>query len=285
MTRRDLDWGLVLDTAREVVESYETPVTLRQLFYRLVSRGLVPNTLSAYKGLSARTAQARRDGDFPALLDRTRMIYRYASWASPATAIYRAYSTYRRDRTEGQKLSLYLGVEKAGMVVQLQSWFGDLGIPVLALGGYASQTYTDDIVTHVERQDRDAVLLYAGDHDPSGHDIDRDLVERTDCWAEVVRIALNADQVEEYDLPPMPGKTTDSRAVKFMERFGELVQVELDALDPDDLRALYQAEIDRFWDTSAYEAVLTREESERDELYDLYTSMLGDDEDEDEDES
>jgi hypothetical protein len=267
------DWGLVLDTAREIVEGYDTPVTLRQLFYRLVSRGLVPNTIGAYKGLSAHTAQARRDGEFPALIDRTRTIHRYASWTSPARALYRTYSTYRRDRTEGQKVALYLGVEKAGMVVQLQAWFGDLGVPVLALGGYASQTYVDDIADHVLQQDREAVLLYAGDHDPSGHDIDRDLVERTDCWAEVIRVALNPEQIIGYNLPEMPGKAKDSRAGKFTERFGELVQVELDALDPDDLRALYQAALGRFWDESAHQAVLDREETERDRLYDLYESV------------
>lgn len=102
-------------------------------------------------------------------------------------------------------------------------------------------------------------LLYAGDFDPSGEDIDRDFTERTDCWDQVIRVALTADQVTSYGLPPMPGKASDSRAAGFIERHGELVQVELDALDPDDLRALFQAALGQFWDTSAYEAVLAAE--------------------------
>ena len=79
------------------------------------------------------------------------------------------------------------------------------------------------------------MLIYAGDHDPSGEDIDRDFLERTDCFDEVVRVALTAEQVAAYGLPPQPGKATDSRAAGFVERHGRLVRVELDALDPNAL--------------------------------------------------
>ena len=48
-----ISWGLVLDEAAGVVESYCTSVTLRQLFYRLVARQLIPNQATAYKRLSA----------------------------------------------------------------------------------------------------------------------------------------------------------------------------------------------------------------------------------------
>ena len=134
------------------------------------------------------------------------MIHRYTSFAGAAEARQWLTSIYRRNRTEGQAVSLYLGVEKAGIVEQLQEWFGELGVPVLALGGYGSQTYVDDVVADVQATGRPAILLYAGDHDPSGEDIDRDFVERTDCWREVRRVALTAAQVTDYALPPQPGK-------------------------------------------------------------------------------
>ena len=110
------------------------------------------------------------------------------------------------------------------------------------------------------------MLLYAGDFDPSGEDIDRDFIERTDCWHKVVRVALTVDQVREHRLPVNPGKATDSRAAGFVDRHGELVQVELDALDPDTLRELFAAALDEYWDTSAYEAVLDREHAARGRL-------------------
>ena len=108
-------------------------------------------------------------------------------------------------------MAVYVGVEKAGLVTQLEAWFGhDPGVPILALSGYSSQSYVDEVAADARAQGRPAVLLYAGDFDPLGEDIDRDFVERTACWAQVVRVALGADQVTAYDLPPamrwLPGR-------------------------------------------------------------------------------
>jgi hypothetical protein len=265
MTER-LNWTPILREAAQIAASYSTPVTLRQLFYRLVAAGLLPNTQAAYKTLSAKTAEARRQGWFPRLMDRGRAIHRFRSFAGDTQARGWLRRIYRRDRTEGQGWALYLGVEKAGIVEQLTDWFGDLGLPVLALGGYSSQSYVEDVAEDVAGQGRPAVLLYAGDHDPSGEDIDRDFLARAGCFTQVERVALTAEQVEAYRLPPQPGKATDSRAAGFVARHGRLVQVELDALAPDDLQALYQAAIDRYWDPAAYSAALAREAEERGRL-------------------
>lgn len=262
-----LKWQPILNAAARIVESYEdTGVTLRQLFYRLVAAELLPNTQNAYKTLSKRTAEARRAGWFPALIDRTRDIHRHAAWDSPEDARAALRRQYRRDRTEGQAQAVYIGVEKNGMIAQLEHWFGDRGLPILALGGYSSQTYADEVNEDAFGQDRPAVLLYAGDFDPSGEDIPRDFCERAGCFADVRRVALSAAQVRDYSLPPMPGKATDSRAAGFVERHGRLVQVELDALPPDTLRQLYEDELAVFWDTSAYQVSMAREAAERAQL-------------------
>ena len=258
-----LDWKTILARAAEIVRSYDTGVTLRQLFYRLVAAEMLPNTTNAYKALSSRTAAARRAGWFPSLIDRTRNIHRFLTFSGPRDAQNWLRSRYRRDRTEGQEVSLYLGVEKNGIVEQLEAWFGHMGIPILALGGYSSQSYVDEVVADVSEQDRPAVLIYAGDFDPSGEDIDRDFRARTGCFDHYVRVALNAAQVQEYDLPPQMGKASDTRAKKFLERHGELVQVELDALPPDVLHRLYEEAVDAFWDLSAFEEVVQQEREER----------------------
>lgn len=70
--RRRISWSSVLEEASRIVSSFETGVTLRQLFYRLVAAEILPNTIGAYKTLSARTAEARRVGEFPNLIDRGR---------------------------------------------------------------------------------------------------------------------------------------------------------------------------------------------------------------------
>lgn len=275
----------ILARGAEIVGSYDTAVTLRQVFYRLVAAGLLPNTAPAYKWLSKWSSKVRRTGEFPELVDRTRSIHRYTSWASPDKALYRAWQTYRRDRTEGQEHAIYIGVEKATMVAQLMAWFTEpYGVPVLALGGYASQSYEQAVIQHVTDDGRPAVLLYAGDFDPSGEDIDRDFVERTDCFDEVVRVALLPEHTERFDLPEAMGKDDDSRSRSFEERHGRLVQVELEALDPDDLRALYQQAFDWFWNPSALEAVMGQERADRQALYDLYWNALNADDGDDDDE-
>jgi hypothetical protein len=173
---------------------------------------------------------------------------------------------YRRDRTEGQDYAIYLGVEKAGIVEQLIDWFWPLGLRILPLGGYSSQSFVKQVVEHADDDGRETLLIYAGDFDASGEDIDRDFVERTDVWDDVQRIALNPAQIAQYNLPPLPGKASDSRAAGFVRRHGSLMQVELDALPPDILRGLFQDAIDQVWDDAAYQASIAQEKRERDSI-------------------
>jgi hypothetical protein len=161
---------------------------------------------------------------------------------------------------------VYVAAEKATLIVQLSDWFGDRGIPVLTLRGYSGQELVTDTQNDIMVSTRPSGLLYAGDFDPSGEDIDRDFVERVGAFDKVVRVALSADQVVSYDLPPQLGKADDPRATEFLARHGELVQVELEALDPDDLRALYEDALADFWDDDAYEAVLESERADRETL-------------------
>ena len=264
--KQRVKWDPVLYQAAAIVDSYDTGVTLRQLFYRLVSLEILPNTHSYYTTLSSKTAEARREGWFPSLVDRTRSIHQYRTFTSAAQAKAYIQRTYRRDRTEGQPYTLYLGVEKHGIVNQLQAWFGDLGIPIVSLGGYSSQTYLDEIADHAESQNRPVILIYAGDFDASGHDIERDFRNRVRNLSHTVRIALTEAQILEYELPRLPGKESDTRALGFIEKFGSLFQVELDALPPEVLRDLYRAAIHEFFDKSIYDQVLAVEKRERDSL-------------------
>lgn len=275
------NWDAILEHAAAIVSSYSTRVTLRQLFYRLVADQTLRNTRSEYGSLSKHTARARREGWFPELMDRTRDIER---WHPLFQSTEEGYGwlkeNYRRDRTEGQEFSVYLAVEKAGIVNQLWQWFGaKYGIPILPLGGYSSQSFVDVVKedatgysAHYANQidegsgTRPTVLIYGGDFDPSGEDIDRDFEQRTDCWDHVIRVALLPDQIDEFNLPPAMGKATDSRAGAFVARHGKLVQVEIDALPPDTLRGLYEDAIMEYWDMAQWESVMKLEESERDSI-------------------
>lgn len=278
----NVDWTSLLERAARIVRSYDTGVTVRQLFYRLVSDGTLPNTRSYYSSLSSYTADARRGGpefkhgaaeaycaahgQFPDFVDQTREIHRPMHFDGADDALRWLRGVYRRDRTEGQDVALYVGIEKRALVSLVRSWFSPLGVPVLELAGFSSQTYCDDVAADVRADGRRSALLYAGDFDPSGVVIDEDFRERVGEFDLYERVALNEDQVREFDLPPQMGKATDTRASAFVEKYGRLIQVELDALPPDALRSLFREAIDRYWSEERYERSLEREADDLAEL-------------------
>ena len=265
-TRRYRRWEPIIARAKEIVDSYvDTKVTLRQLFYRLVSDGTLDNTEGDYGHLSSKTAEARRDGLFPDLIDNNRSIWGLRSWDSPQEAIAHWRMDYCRDRTEGQECAIYLGVEKAGLVDQLWSWFGNYGVSILSTGSYASQTYLDRINVHLIAENRPAVLIYGGDFDPSGEDIYRHLVARTH-FDHKKKIALTYEQVQEYNLVINPGKSADNRAKAFVKKYGTNMQVELNALTPEHLQNLYTLEFERHWDNDKFKAALEQEAEDKAQL-------------------
>jgi hypothetical protein len=264
--------GAIRPHAAGIVESYDTSVTLRQLFYRLVSDGTLKNTESEYGQLSSRSAEWRREGEFPSLSDVGRQIRAPWTFDSPGQALTWLAERYRRDRTEGQEQRVYIAVEKAGLVAQLWAAFVDTGVKILPLSGYSSETFEREIAEAVAADGRFAVILYAGDFDPSGEDIEknfREQLERRGVEFKIEHVALTRRQIRQYELVENPGKETDSRAAAFEKKHGGLFQVEVDALPPEVLREEFDRMIHdrRWWSGTAYEAALEAERAERAVFY------------------
>ena len=257
-----LSWPTIIDAAREWVSAQEYPVSLRQSFYRLVSTGLIPNTTNAYQRLSELTATARRGGEFPDYSDSTRAIRRQRSWAGVAEFAVDVPGWFGLDRTEGQPDQVIVGVEKRGMEAAALRLFSARGWRVIALGGFASTTITQQIGRLIEEDGRPSALIYAGDFDASGEDILRDFTTKVP-FDQVVKAALTLDQVREFGLPENPGKATDSRSVAFAEKWAVDMQVEVDALDPAELDRLLTDAAAPFWDMSRFREVVARESAMR----------------------
>jgi hypothetical protein len=282
-----IKWAPVVARAKEIVEGFNTPITLRRLFYLLVSEHVIPNRAKVYSGLSDKTAKARRNGDFPELSDLTCELYQPTSWSSPTSILDSAMRQYRRDRTVGQKYQIYVGVEKNGLRPTLQKWFDEYGVQVFAVGGYESVSFETDINDAIMEDDRPAVLLYGGDLDPSGVDIFRNLVRYTGPWEHTERVAITWEQTEENNIPRSPFAKNDSRNDSFLAEYGALFQVEIDALDalaPGKMQEFYMDAFMEYWDDAAFEAVLTRERSERERLTEFADTFEDEETDEDEEE-
>jgi hypothetical protein len=260
MTERR-SWAVILERAVELVEEFEERFgrapTLRRLHYQLVSdQAMIEagylNDRTCYKLLSERTAVARRAGEFPDLSEDGRSLERLTGHEDAWMWKLLLRDYIRVDRMKGQERSIVVAVEKAGSRGFLKDWFTKYGVFITSLNGYPSQTLVDKIRSEQQEDERPMVVLYAGDHDASGEDIDRDFPERLGDDIEVIRVALLPEHVEQYDLPRSFDVRDDSRNQAFRERHGGVWQTELDALDPDVLRELFMAQFNQLWDMSLY---------------------------------
>lgn len=271
---------VVVPRAADIVRSYTTGVTLRQLFYRLVAEGAIPNTRQAYQGLSNATVDPRRLGEFPPLVDRRRGIAQPTFWddAQDVRDWLRGENGYREpafriDRTEGQPVNLYVGSEKDALSALLGNWLEERGIPVIVVGGWHSEGYERQINRHIDwRGDgRKGVLLYLGDLDPAGEGIESNIRSHVH-FDDIIRVALDNDQAQELDLPENTDPEVERKLenhpgrIAFEAKYGRLFQIEVDAVPPDVLQEMVNDAIEPFWDQSAFEAALEREQQERDEL-------------------
>lgn len=265
----------LLPAVRAILGKYEgTAVTVRQLYYRLVAAGVLPNSQRSYKNLGAALTEWRRGRKLPisAFEDRTRGMNRLdQGWRKDdPDGWLKGWLELAKEKAEGYELARWAGQEHRVVVaVEKQALEGpftevceELAVDLAVCRGYPSISFLHEVARALGRGDKDRagrsnVVLYFGDLDPSGLNIP-ETVER-DLGAGLFgqsfdfrRIALTREQVDEHDLIPAPVKLTDSRAAGFVAEHGEEVY-ELDALEPHTLQELIRDSVDEYWDADADE--------------------------------
>ena len=239
----------VIEQANVILEDYDTQgydLTLRQLFYQFVSRNMISNTQKEYKRLGSIVNQGRLAGliDWYHITDRTRNLQSNARWNSPAESMAAEVDYYNIDMWKNQSTRVECWIEKDALIGVIAPVCKSLDVPYFSCRGYTSQSEMWRAGQRMQYEvGKDShIVLHLGDHDPSGIDMTRDIEDRLKQLAcnehiDVRRIALNMDQVEQYDPPPNPAKLTDSRAADYIREFGEN-SWELDALEPSVLSDL-----------------------------------------------
>ena len=156
----------------------------------------------------------------------------------PSELLRSAASQYRLDRWEGQSAYVEVWCEKDALSSIFEPVTRRWHVRLLAAKGYASITALYDAAKRLTRAyeaGKQPVVLYLGDHDPSGLDMTRDIVDRLEIldMSDVIvqRLALNIDQVRQYSPPPNPAKFSDTRAPEYVARYGS-DSWELDAMAP-----------------------------------------------------
>lgn len=237
----------LIATIDRIVESYREQgfrLTVRQIYYQLVARNIIPNTERSYKNTTELCNNARLAGllDWDAIEDRTRAFIRRQRWDSAKQILQTVVKAYHMDMWENQQLRPFVIIEKEALVGILEPVCYELDTPLLAARGYPSisvirEFVETDLLPCVDTN-QGVVIIHLGDHDPSGIDMSRDLDERIamlcgedDLPIVFERIALNMEQVDHYKPPPNPAKVSDSRFVKYQRKYGH-DSWELDALQP-----------------------------------------------------
>lgn len=249
-------------------------LSLRQAFYQLVSRGIIPNTEKSYSSLGDLVSDARLAGliDWNAIEDRTRFVRKNSHWESPEQIVAACASQYRIDRWANQTYRPEVLIEKDALVGVIEGVCTELDVPYLSCRGYTSQSEmwrTGQRLKNYKRHGQTPIIFHFGDHDPSGIDMSRDIRERLTLFCgfeiEFRRIALNMDQIKELQPPPNPAKVTDSRFQAYQIEYGD-ESWELDALEPATIVELVRDSVEGIRDDEQWEASGHRERHEASQL-------------------
>lgn len=275
----------LIDQANEIFADYEAAgfvLTLRQLYYQFVSRDLLPNKTEAYKRLGSVINDARLAGliDWEMMEDRTRSLKKQPSWADPSVIVSACAEQFRIDKWADQDFRPEVWIEKDALAGVFERVCQELQVPYFSCRGYTSQSemwVAGQRLQEWVNAGQTPVVFHFGDHDPSGIDMTRDIIDRLQLFmggVKLERLALNMDQVEEHEPPPNPAKITDSRAAGYIAKFGG-ESWELDALPPEVLAGLVRDQVKAVCNEKKWKAAL-KVEAEHRRLLDVVASQWND---------
>lgn len=275
----------IIDKANEIIKEYQDQgftLTLRQLYYQFVARAYLENKQTEYKRLANIISDARLAGeiDWFAIEDRTRFVRSNPHWDSPSTILETVADQFAYDKWAKQPNRVEVWIEKDALTGVIEPACTELDVPYFACRGYSSQSEQWRAGRRFKWHGNDGqktVILHLGDHDPSGIDMTRDNASRLTMFSrrnvEVKRLALNMDQVEEYDPPPNPAKMTDPRAIDYIQIYGDS-SWELDSLSPTMIDALLRDHIIRLRDQDLWDEAISEEEEAKNQLQELSDRWL-----------
>jgi hypothetical protein len=259
------------------------PITGRGIGYKLFTAGLISSMArSEMQRVYRLLKEAREEGKIPWdwIVDETRAIERVATWSDRAEYARDVARSYRRDFWEQQPHRVQVWSEKGTVRGVLDPVLDEYAVGFLSVHGFSSATAAHDIAEDFDG--RDLIVLYVGDFDPSGmYMSEKDLPARFTKYngdhIKLRRIALASNQLA--GLPPFPAsdKRKDPRYQWFARNFGDRCW-ELDAMDPNDLRACVEQEIEELIEPVAWKRCEVINKVEQESLRTVLDSWGADDE-------
>ncbi|MEM3760229.1 MAG: hypothetical protein QXZ02_03845 [Candidatus Bathyarchaeia archaeon] len=255
----------LLQHALNVISQYNIPLTVRQIYYRLVAAGIIRNRRSSYNALDKCLVNARLNGVIPfdKLQDRSRVFlagdhefYEPEEWmAWRIEALKDSALNYELPYWHFQPEYVEVWLEKDALSTLFKQVCDRLHVVLAPCRGYSSKSYLYEAAKRLNDIGKPITILFFSDLDPRGLDIQRDVEETLHNFGvdfNLERVALTKQQVEAYNLPPAPTKKTDTMATRWIETEGDAVW-ELDALEPNLLMQLVEQSILQHFNQNLFE--------------------------------
>jgi hypothetical protein len=242
------------------------PMTVRQVFYQLVSRQVIENSRTSYQAVSKALVAARVEGIIPwsHIEDRLRRPRHVSMWDGLADFAETVAGAYRRDVWCDQPVYIETWLEKDALSGIFQDALKPYGVSLNVGRGFDGWDSINNAACRFQDQDVPVVVLYFGDFDPSGEDMVRSLRDRLATLGaepEIIKCALTHDDITRYRLPTDFTKETDTRRNAFVNKFGD-VSVELDALPLAVLQDRIVEELESRMDLAALRDVQSLEQED-----------------------
>jgi hypothetical protein len=253
MAQRSLD---LIEAMYTMVEAAQ-PITGRGVGYKLFIAGLIPSMARAEMQRVYRLLKEARERDhipWEWIVDETRSIERISTWSDPATYARCVARSYRRDFWDQQPVRVEVWSEKGTIRGVLEPVLDRYAVGFRVMHGFSSATVLHEVARYDDG--RLLIVLYVGDFDPSGlfmseQDLPARLAEYNGHHIDVRRIALTREQVKGLPSFPATDKRKDPRFNWFRKNHGSRCW-ELDAMDPNDLRACVKREIKKLIEPAAW---------------------------------
>jgi len=259
----------LLEQVQEIIDSYDFALTLRQIYYQLVAKQIIPNEQRYYKKLSRICVAGRDEGILPeeGFADRLREVDKLSSWVDLNEFMETVRRSYHKDKWQNQDRYLEIWTEKDALRGVLSQVTYQYDVSLMVARGQLSRTAIYEASKRYKiKSDKECYLYYCGDFDPSGLSIYESIKERLSDFGVFInyeRIALTQKQIEKYQLPSDPGKKTDPNYNKFVSLYGSDMVVELDSLPPDVLRDIIKDCITKNINNGLLAQVQEEEEAEK----------------------
>lgn len=266
----------VIEWIEAVLEEYKGyRLTVRQLYYQLVSKDLIKNNQASYDRIVGIVGDARLAGVLPwtSFEDRGRNLRGHQTFDNAQDSFVAACHEHKLDIWANQPYRPEVWVEKQALEGVIGEICNELRVDFFATKGYNSlseQWAAGQRMSRYVQKGQTPIIFHLGDLDPSGWDMTRDNRDRLSLFAgvpiTVVRLGLNMDQVEQYAPPPnyvkvnAYGEYADSRAKAYVEQFDTEMSWELDALSPRVIHDIIRENVMRLRDEELWDERMEEED-------------------------